>query len=216
VANDKDCYTFECDPATGKLTRQNCPGMCRPANYYLTSARFANSKSAIIVGLSAPALLGTLPCARVFDAASMARLGGSAMCTVAGTNDASNLEIALGTDATVVLQGTLRLSPATALVSISDPGRRFSGGVTVTLCSSCEKPLPVVVGPATVAPPCDAGSSDGAAAELRFDGRSSRDPSGRPLKDAIWNFLGGEGLGGEQGQAIFDAVEAANKRATVR
>ena len=210
----EDCYTYTCDPATGKLTRRDCPGMCRPADYYLTSARFADSKTGITVDLKAPALPGTYLCSQIFDAATMPQLGNAALCTVSSTNDTGTLTIALGPGATAAVHSTLRLSSETALVSISNTSRRFRDDVTVELCSSCSKPQAVVVGPATAAPPCDAGGSG--TVDLRLDGRGSRDASGRPLKGASWTLLGAEGLVGAQATAILDAITTANSKSSLR
>jgi hypothetical protein len=72
------CLELTCEPGVG-IKPVQCRGLCLPAVRLLTSARFADASSAVIVSLNAPAKSGSFPCSSAFEVSTM---GGGATCEV--------------------------------------------------------------------------------------------------------------------------------------
>lgn len=224
--NDRDCYKYSCNSTTKMLDTSYCIGVCRPKYYYMTSAKFADSKDGIFITLHSPAAPGAFPCSDIFDNATSMVLGTSAMCTVVTNTDSrslnqsgttllgSNMTVQLGPDARVRLGSVLMLSPNTGLVSSSNSSRRFGGNITVQLCDSCQRPQALLLGPTLVTQPCSADAA--ARQELRFDARGSRDVSRRHLDAAIWKLADVENLDNATLAALEQAISATNQLPTFR
>ncbi|KAF5825320.1 hypothetical protein DUNSADRAFT_11706, partial [Dunaliella salina] len=123
---------------------EKCQGQCYPVVRNLTSAAFANSGRAILVGLSAQANDLERPCSDVFDSQTMARLASSG-CSVR-ENSRSTLHIELSADATIMPGNTLSLKENNGLraflVANEGVNATFdaSGSVEVASCNDCQKP----------------------------------------------------------------------------
>ena len=213
-ADTSSCLHFGC--SDGIISSIDCKGSCRPSQYEMTKAQFTNSKTAIVVDLNAPAAPGVFFCSAVFDENTTISLGASAMCTVSNAMDKGTLQITLGVQPTVTVGDELKLALKSALVSKSHPLSTFKGTITVVMCSQCELPIPSILGPKTAAAPCNSGATGSSAFELRFDGRSSRDPSNRQLLNAVWTATDFLDLPSDAIQVIDNAIRATNSKLSIR
>ncbi|KXZ41465.1 hypothetical protein GPECTOR_451g350 [Gonium pectorale] len=211
----RSCSHWACDTTSQSLVSAACTGKCRPGSLVATGAQVSNDGSSVVVTLNAYATaLTNARCSRIFDAAAVELIGGSALCTASD----DSLTIKLASTATLSVGASLSiLATGSALVSQVDDTAAFTGSVTVVTCSNCTKPKAAIAGPAAVTKACDGGGLLSVAGSLppSFDASLSSDPSGRSTwSNVLWSLDGAVGLAG--GRAVLQAaVDRANAPTTV-
>ncbi|GFR51061.1 hypothetical protein Agub_g13383 [Astrephomene gubernaculifera] len=221
VAN---CQRWQCNAASQSLVPVSCDGKCRPKDLKPLSAKISDDGQSVVVTLNAYATkLSSVPCGRIFDAASSALLGGAsaAMCS---TSD-NTLTAKMGPTAKLMPGNSLTLLTSTsALVGQVDSTLVFTGSVTVDSCTACVVPKVALAGPSAITTPCTDSSSSSSllqaagAVPPSFDASLSYDPSGRTTWSNVqWSLADSSGSAGGRAtlQAAIDrtnAVSSPNSR----
>lgn len=138
------CKKLKCDNTKGVYAEQ-CYGLCAPAVRTMVGARLNDDGKSLAVGLNAAAADGSFACVSLFDAATMAKLGSDATCTVSGRQ----LTVQLGASATIMpdTDSLTILSGQKVLSDVLDAAAKFTGSSKVAMCSNCAKPTASLSGP---------------------------------------------------------------------
>lgn len=144
------CKLLQCSPNNGTYA-EPCFGLCTPSKRSIVGAKLENDGRTITISLNTPAAEAQFPCDQLFSAPTVARLGGAASCSVAG----SVLTVSTARDATILPQDGGAFGPDSVTLGQKVLRDAFvnatftppTSNVTLTSCDSCAGPAVTVCGP---------------------------------------------------------------------
>jgi hypothetical protein len=160
-----------CPPRRLRLVHSPCAGLplthqppppaevCTPKAPIIASAIVTDSGRAINVTLSTEAQATFAPCSYIFDAATLAKIGFSSVCSSSGdayllVNMIGSPSLVPGTDTLVLRAGQAWLTSKVGALAFA--GSIGGGGTNtpVAICANCPAPAVSIAGPATLSAPC--------------------------------------------------------------
>lgn len=177
------CRRKICDEATGKLSTEQCSGICTPTHRRMSSASFDPSGKVILINLNFPAWPSKFSCAEIFDESSSTKLGGTCYGWVRG----KSMLLHLREGASIVPDEGIAFASDQTLIRDAYSGMKFSSWddydevllTTVSGCGElCIPPKTLAVFPPVLSVGCSINTETPSAS---IDGTYTKDSSGRPI-----------------------------------